>query len=501
MTERELTAALDALVDPCEGAHGDWQDVLGRAGVAARDPQRRPSRARRVGVVAFAALALVVVAVVSTGFGRDALSSLLGRIHVDFWSSDPAPQPARWWFEDLAIGSPPRVAPQAIVSQARTVGTLHIRGKERTLWVVPTRRGGFCYMAEKSFGGCQNRPSPNGPRIAASPGVSIGPRAADARIFAVQGMVYSDEIERLTIEFANGESEDIDFVYVSAPIDAGFFHYTAPGERQRGDARVSAVVARDGSGEVVARQDIPFPRFRLPRVPPLTSIPREPRTRPARPLPQPSAPVQRGEANGVSITAGSNGSVLFDLSGITPERRALLADGVTFVCFELVVRGGVQQDRALGYPGDLQPTVGFRYHGIGTPLDGCYLYGRYGHRWPDKLGSHDVIEVAFTEDGRRFFDDRAAASDLALFARSRAMHRLRQKTPITADELRVEFGTRIAALASRAATPPRGMIGYWVDGPNLVLRRVTASGRRLEIVIGPDGGITSENIRHLTRVE
>jgi hypothetical protein len=320
------------------------------------------------------------------------------------------------------------------------------------------------------------------------------------RIAGVHGIVSSDEIERLTIEFADGASEDLDFVYVSPPIDAGFFAYTVPTERQSGPGQLRRIVGRNGAGEVVSSQVLEFPPRRISQRPPTPRDPSEPRYR-ARPSPLPSAPIQRGEAHGVLISAGRNGSVLFDLRGVTPERRAMLENGLIYACFKLVVRGGVARDRGLGYSGNLQPTAGFRFHLIGAPLDGCYLNGRYGHRWPDRLDSHDVVEIPFTEAGRRYFEDRAAASDLALFATSRAMLRLRQHPPpVTAGELRTQFGARIAALASRAALPPRGMIGYWVDGPNVLLRRVSSTGQRLEVVIGPNGGVHSENIRHLARI-
>jgi len=522
MSERELTAALDVLVDRCDDEYGDWSDVLGRAGVvlgpgvaggavAVMPPPRRGRSARRVGLVALAAVLLAAVAFVSTGFGRDALSSLLGRIDVDFWRSERAPAVVRWRFEDLAIGAPPQIAPQAIPSQARTVGTLRIGGRERTLWVAPTKRGGFCFEVERSWGGCMRdagaggrRPPRALPLVSVSPAVSIERghgTATIARMLGISGVVLSDRIERLTVEFADGETQDLDFVYVSAPIDAGFFGYTVPGERQRGPGRPRFVVARDSSGNVVSRQRLYFPT-RLPQpVSPGRSRGPSERTLPARPTPPPSAPLQHGEAHGVSITAGRNGSVLFDATQIAPDRRALLDGGITYACFELVTRGGVTEDRGLGQSARFQPTVGFRLFGVGTPLDGCEIEGGYGHRWPDKLDGHSAIEVPFSEAGRRFFEERAAARDLALFVRTGAMRRLRRTSPpLTAADLRRHFGPRIAALPSRTADPPRGTIGHWVDGSSVLFRRVSSTGRRFEVVVGPGGGIRSENVKPLAFV-
>jgi len=524
VTESELTTALDVLVDRCDDEHGDWADVLGRAGLvlepaaggalAVLPRSRRRTTQRRIGLVALAAV-LLGVALVATGFARDALS-LLGRIDVDFRSSEPAPEVVRWGFANLATGeppgfAPPGFAPRAIASQARTVGTLRVDGQNRTIWVAPTRRGGFCYAVEDSLGSCAPRVSPRAlPRIDASHDVSFDfdPRRGtpDAvRILGSEGIVVSDEVERLTVEFADGVSEDLDFVYVSPPIDAGFFAYTVPAERRSGPGRPRLIVGRNRAGEVVARQRLDVPtvtRTLPPRFAPPPGRGSTTRRIRGRTSPLPSAPLQRGEAHGVSIIAGTNGSVLFDLRGITPERRAMLENGLTYACFKVGVRHGVTHAYRNGVSAELQPTLGWRFDRLGTSLDGCYLAGYYGHRWPGKLDNHHVVEVSFTEAGRRHFEDSAAAFGLALFARSPATFRLRrQPPPLTADELRREFGSRIAALPSRNALPPRGMIGYWADGSDVLLRRVSSSGRRLEIVIGANGGVRSENIRHLTRVE
>jgi hypothetical protein len=518
VTERELTVALDPLVDRCDGQYGDWPDVLRRAGVTlkatvAQDrprgmlPAHRPvGRARRVGVVALATLILAAVVLVSTGFGRDALRSLVGRIDVEFGASEPAPAVVRWRFEDLAIGAPPSFAPDAIASQARTVGALRIGGKERALSVVPTRGGGFCFEIENSSGGCVPDPG-GGPmtrtRLSASPTISVDPRPnapSYAQILGVQGMVSGDEIERLAIEFADGASQDLDFVYVSEPIDAGFFGYTVPEDRQRGSKRPCFVVGRNAAGEIVARRRIYFPK-RPPAITPGQGQGPSDRTLPARPSPPPSAPIQRGAAHGVSVTAGANGSVLFDATRIAPERRALLEGAITYACFELVKRGGVLRGRGLGQEARFQPTVGFRAFGIDTPFDGCEVRGGYGHIWPDRLGNHSVIEVPFSEAGRHFFEDRAAARDLAIFLSRGAMAKLRRRSPpLSAAELERQFGTRIAALGSRDAAPPAGMIGYWVEGSRTVFRRASSTGHEFEVVVGPNGGVRSENVRPLAFV-
>ena len=515
MTDRELTAAMSPLIDSCDDDFGDWADVLRRAQVTTVQhsdggPARvhRPTRSgsagrRRRVLLAVAAVLLAGLVLVSTGFGRNALQSLLGRIDVDFWRSEPAPSVVRWRFEDLAIGSPPSLVPQAIASEARTVGTLRVGGRTRTLWVAPTRKGGFCYELEDSFGG--RRPGAGMraalTRLSASPTLRIDPRPNAptwARMLGVQGTVLGDEIEQLSIEFADGTSQDLDFLYVSSPIDAGFFGYTVPEGRQLGRGRPRFVVGRNSAGNVIARQRLPFPT-RPPDVAPGTGSGPAGRRLPSRPAPAPSPPLQRGEAHGVSIVAGRNGSVLFDSRQITPERRALLDGGISYACFELVKRGGATQGRGLGQEARFQPTVGFRVFGIGTPFDGCEIQGGYGHRWPDKLGSHSAVEIPFTAAGRRFFTDRAAARDLALFlTRTPGMRHMRRAPTATfAQWLHNRFSPRVVELQSPSTSPPHGRIGYRVTDSGVLFRRVSPTGRVFTIVIGPKGGARSENVRPL----
>jgi hypothetical protein len=498
MSEHALAAALDTLVERFDDERGDWIDVLRRADASPAPRRgRQPGRTRRAAVVAVAITVLALVTLVSTASGRDALSSLLAQTRVDFWSSDPAPQPVRWRFADLSFGRPSQLDPQAIAAQSRTVGALVVRGRERTLWVAPTRRGGFCWIVGRVIRQCLG-PSREFQRITG--GLSFGyrvisePDTGGAVTLDVDGLVFGDEIERVTVEFANGESESIDFVYVSEPIDAGFFSYRATTERLQGKGRVSAVVARNDAGEVVVRQLINLrqPPSRKPRWP---IFPRKVEPLHLGPAVVPSPPLLRGTANGVSFTVGTNSAVLVDLTRIEPGRRALLGRSMNYSCFEVperneMVGGG-------GVSGPLQPTVGFELWAPTTidAIDACEVAGSYGHRWPGRLGNHNVIEVPFTEKGRRFFHDRAAARDVSYFLRQTEMsQRRRTSSHLSSDEVRSAFGSSIAALPSRTATPPAGKIGYWADGSGLLLRRISSTGRRFEVVVGPKGGVIAENL-------
>jgi hypothetical protein len=49
------------------------------------------------------------------------------------------------------------VAPNAVASQTRRVGSFNVGGTRRVLWVAPTRDGGYCYQLDPGFGGCRSK--------------------------------------------------------------------------------------------------------------------------------------------------------------------------------------------------------------------------------------------------------------------------------------------------------------------------------------------------------
>jgi hypothetical protein len=191
--------------------------------------------------------------------------------------------------------------------------------------------------------------------------------------------------------------------------------------------------------------------------------------------------------------------VLIDLTRIEPDRRALLDLGTIYSCFNVLSRGGVTHVRGGGVASSVfgrgKRRVGLQIS-FPTPIDACEITAGYGQRWPGKLGYHSFIEMPFTEAGRRFFEDQAAARDVSFFTRLTEMERLRRTSShLSAEEVRKSFGSSIAALPSRAATPPSGKIGYWADSSGLLLRRVSSTGRRFEVVIGPKGGVVAHNLK------
>ncbi len=239
MTET-LFAALAELV-PEPDADGDWDGVLARAG-AGRSRRRRLV----VAAVAVAALALAAPALAY-------LLGLIGRTEVAFTTSPAAPAEIKERFADLGIGAPPGMAPAVIATEARKVVFRGGGGQERVLWIAPTRGGGFCFelTGGGGEGGCVRRPQPP----VTVGGAIVGRRGQPPVVEAVNGKLFSAAIVTVTLEYADGSSTRLPFVYVSPPIGAGFFVYTSrPTTGSRGPGRQRSSRATRTAGSSAARR-------------------------------------------------------------------------------------------------------------------------------------------------------------------------------------------------------------------------------------------------------
>jgi hypothetical protein len=493
MTDGALFTAIDALVERCDGEQGDWSDVLART---AAPPRLR----RRAIALALAVLAALLALFATPAFGlRDALVGLIERTVVDFGDAEPAPSAVRYQFEDLALGAPPGMDPQAIAGESRSVGMLRAGGRPRQVWVAPTRRGGFCYIVERSGGGCMRNAGDPRPPLLTAGGAFRVRQGEPVEMTMVSGVVLDDRIERITIEFGDDTEIDVPFLYVTSPIDAGFFAYEVPVARRTEARGPKAVIAR-GPDATVHREAI-FGWDPPPALGNLRAQPTPPRPLAATPPVAPSPPLQQATANGVSVSAGRNGAVAFDLRELDPARVALLrGSSVTYGCYRLIERGGIVSARGYGVTGRFSRRVGLRLFRVGTPLDACEVRGSYGHRWPDRLGSHSAAEIAFTDAAKRYFADRAAARDLALLVRMRDTQRIRRQT---GDDLRsalqARYGNGLDELATQRSRPPAAKIGYWIGPSTVVFRRASETGRLFEVVI-EDGRIASQNVSPLAFV-
>jgi hypothetical protein len=360
-------AIFDRLV-PEPARHGDWEDVLRRAGV------RRSRRALVVGAVA---LALVVAA---PAFAL--LLDVIGRKDVTFSKAPHASNRIKKRFYDLGGGVPPRQMIGALAGQTRLAGTLRFGGRLRRLWVVPTKRGGYCYLLEGYGGGC----APNRPNSSSLVNVGWSYSQSFAGRWRWQGgggVVNSSRVWRLELRLSGGRTVPVPFIWVSKPIAAGFFGFAAPRNRS-----IAAIAAYDRSGHLLERQATPGGRPGPIRIPPGHVLHVKPRRLAVSPPVAPTAPVQRAIGDGMAVVAGANGSILFHAVAVPPSTRHVFAGGASYSCFRLTREFGIFDTRGYGVSGAFAPSVGFRFFGIGGRLDGCEVGGFGGHRWPDRFGSH-----------------------------------------------------------------------------------------------------------------
>ena len=200
------------------------------------------------------------------------------------------------------------------------------------------------------------------------------------------------------------------------------------------------------------------------------------------------------------MTAGRNRVAVFDTTGATPDVRRLIARGEAgYGCFGFQRYHRVEP-ASVAFERRTLPRVAIRVFGVDAPFDGCEIQGTYGHRWPDQNGSHSAVEIAFTERGRRYFADRAAARDLALFVRSREQKRLRALSPEASGKRLAElYGASVERLPRVGAPLAPNRVGYVVGRGRMTFVERSTTGRRFLAVV-EDGRIVRENVRPLAFV-
>jgi hypothetical protein len=224
--EPMIISELERMLPLPDGSAADWGDVLGRAGLAGA--RRLP---RRRAFLLVGATALVGLAIAVPAFG-------LAHSVIDWFSAPTAPEPAQKSFQSLDIGAPAGMAP-GVSGPARSVMDAQLDGKDAHFWVAPTASGGFCFLLEGYGGGCdRNRQLPLG-------WVVVGGTSP-----VIFGDTLPAGIDHVEASFANGQNVSIPVVYVSSPIDAGFFVYQLPGAGSPPEAWPATLEAVRGDGTV-----------------------------------------------------------------------------------------------------------------------------------------------------------------------------------------------------------------------------------------------------------
>lgn len=459
-----LLRALDELVSSGAGERGDWTAVLAAAGlsVASTTSEGRPRRlTRRRTLVGCIIVAAVAVITATPAFGlHDLIVNLVGgRTSVSFSKSQPAPPAIKKLFLDMAIGAPRGMNPHVLPDEARQIVFRGAGGRRRVLWVAPTRTGGFCSVLDGAGGGCISPSSEqlNGPlQIDGSYVWRVGQQP---RILEIDGHVFSPRVATLQLAFQDHSTLALPFVYVSEPINAGFFITGIPSQHQVKGRWPTKVIARAKNGAIIATKTIQPPTQPLRPIPPnIRFHPQPPRSLPAAGSVEPTAPTQTGSDNGVTAIAGANGQVQLTASNVPAQVTALLRGPVSISCFRLTREYGIFTVRGDGTNGRFANSIGLTLNDVGRPLDGCEIATGRGHRWPDKLNSHSPIEIPFTAKGRAYFQNRAAARDLALFVRSARMQQIRrQPAAQLLRNMKAAYGPALAHSHIRYTLTPTGI--------------------------------------------
>jgi hypothetical protein len=232
-------------------------------------------------------------------------------------------------------------------------------------------------------------------------------------------------------------------------------------------------------------------------------------------------PLQRGSDDGVSIDVYGSGIVVFrfdpgsrlyrQLQGKQPSVACLTFDSVSpwepnewwssnrklAETMQFIVSDATRPQPPYA---TVDPATEAK-----PPFDGCLVSGSYGRRWNDPRGQHSPAEIAFTATGKRFFDERAVARDLAMFVRSPklvAARRSLKRGSIAPAAAALTRGlpVRVVALAERGRLPAAGEIGVWSNhGDTIEVSARSAAGKRMFIELR-DGRIVRHNLEGLAFV-
>jgi len=217
-------------------------------------------------------------------------------------------------------------------------------------------------------------------------------------------------------------------------------------------------------------------------------------------------PVQHGASQGARVDVYSSGTAVFDLRRIDPRLRRLLSgpSGLNYGCLKTRLKRGFWHAGEYMIGSRFKARLSFTWsHPLKAPYDGCQIGGLYGHRWYDAFGTRDAVEIWLTVRGRHFFNDRAAARDLAYFVRSGRVQQIRMSAaPRVGLEWFVSrYPGRVVELAGPNGRVPKDVIGFWI-GPRTIVFTASSSTHRRFFVIARRGTLKlpSKNLGNLAFV-
>jgi hypothetical protein len=235
-----LRKRLETMADPTDS--GSWQDVLDRADrIHLGRGRRYEHRLLRSRLALATGAVLLLVLLVTPAL------AIRGGVF-PFSSGEEAPQSIQSDFGSLEVGAPPGMAP-GVSAAARRVASMRATDGEHSLWVAPTRNGGFCMQVDQLGGGCdRDRQLPIS--------VEMGRQTRSTPVL-VWGSVLGDTVSSVDLNYQDGQASTLPVTGVTEPINAGFFLFEVPTAHESAGSRPISLTARDANGNTLASENIP----------------------------------------------------------------------------------------------------------------------------------------------------------------------------------------------------------------------------------------------------
>jgi hypothetical protein len=240
-----VEASFDRML-PLRPVAADWGDVLERAGV--RRMRFAPPGASRRRHVLLALALLALVAVVGAAYA-------LGHPIVRF-SSAPRAQSrtvVNFFGRMTLFGPGPKVEPH----QARRITHVRAGGRDYVLRVAPLHHRGFCYAWSNRYSNCDE--PPNIPYVEGQYVAGVAdyePRGNQHVLTLIGGSILERRAARIVLTYKDGGSSEIPFVWVTAPIRAGFYLYGIPSAHQQLGHQPVRLALLDRSGHTLYSERI-----------------------------------------------------------------------------------------------------------------------------------------------------------------------------------------------------------------------------------------------------
>ena len=178
-----------------------------------------------------------------------ALAAPPARTVVNFSAAPEGPKSEFSWLQhDQRPTLPPGVQRVVVTGRARRITDLTFNGRDHVLFVAPTRTGGYCTALTGPYGGsgCADHRPTLDPGIT---GDQSGPILFD-------GSFTTANATRVEVTYKDGSRSEMPFVWVSAPISAGFFVYQVPPIHRHPGDHPTLVSTYTSTGKLLAQKKI-----------------------------------------------------------------------------------------------------------------------------------------------------------------------------------------------------------------------------------------------------